>query len=413
MIGFATNGIERLRINSNGKLLNGNASSNATSPDYSWKSDSTTGIFHNANGIIQFATNGVERFRIINTNQLLITPTTFSTSTSPDLSWAGNSTTGIFRPAADVFAITTSGVEKIRFSNSNNIQINTTTVNGGKLNIASSNGTKAILCDIISNADWQQSITTNVDRANSANYVVKFNNTDNFYVAGAGWVYSQGLYLGSDLSLKSNVNTISGALQKINSIRGVTYNLKSETVNPTLYGLTTPNTYMGIIAQEVELVAPEVVKTLPNGTKTVAYQNLIGLLIEAIKEQNSQIEQMKKDIDVCCATQISQSSRISKLNNAENIGESKIKETAYLGQNLPNPFSQITSISYFIPEKNTNSVLLIFDMNGKLIKSYSLNSKGEGHLEIEANRLQAGMYLYTLLIDGIEIDTKRMILTDN
>ena len=48
--------------------------------------------------------------------------------------------------------------------------------------------------------------------------------------------------------------------------------------------------YAGVIAQEVEAVLPEVVTTTENGTKTVAYGNLIGLIIEAIKELSEKID---------------------------------------------------------------------------------------------------------------------------
>ena len=53
---------------------------------------------------------------------------------------------------------------------------------------------------------------------------------------------------------------------------------------------------MGLIAQEVEQVIPEVVKDLSDGKKAVAYQNIIGLLIEAIKDQQKQIDDLKNKI---------------------------------------------------------------------------------------------------------------------
>ena len=50
----------------------------------------------------------------------------------------------------------------------------------------------------------------------------------------------------------------------------------------------------GVIAQDVEKVLPEVVHTDENGIKSVAYGNMIGLLIEAIKEQQRQIDELKR-----------------------------------------------------------------------------------------------------------------------
>ena len=52
-----------------------------------------------------------------------------------------------------------------------------------------------------------------------------------------------------------------------------------------------------MIAQEVEKVIPEVVADNPNGLKTVAYGNIVGLLIEAIKDQQTQIQELKAKVD--------------------------------------------------------------------------------------------------------------------
>ena len=68
-------------------------------------------------------------------------------------------------------------------------------------------------------------------------------------------------------------------------IRGVTYQRKD---------LDVPR-QSGVIAQEVEKVLPEVVMEDPTGTKSIAYGNLVGLLIEAIKELKAEIETLKQE----------------------------------------------------------------------------------------------------------------------
>ena len=88
----------------------------------------------------------------------------------------------------------------------------------------------------------------------------------------------------SDANLKDNIRTIENALEKVSNINGVLFEWKS-----------TGDTSAGVVAQEVEKVLPEVVKTLDG--KTVNYNGLIGLLIEAIKEQQIQIEELKKKVD--------------------------------------------------------------------------------------------------------------------
>jgi hypothetical protein len=83
-----------------------------------------------------------------------------------------------------------------------------------------------------------------------------------------------------------------------------------------------------------------------------------------------------------------------------------------LDQNKPNPFNSDTKIGFYIPENAQSKTLIIFDMQGKLLKQYKINENGESYLKITGSEFKAGMYLYTLLIDGKEIDTKRMILTN-
>lgn len=90
----------------------------------------------------------------------------------------------------------------------------------------------------------------------------------------------------SDARVKENVNTIGNALEKVISMRGVEYNKIGETEQK-----------IGVIAQEIEKVLPQVVQEDSNGMKSVAYGNIVGVLIEAIKEQQKQIDELKAIIN--------------------------------------------------------------------------------------------------------------------
>jgi hypothetical protein len=81
----------------------------------------------------------------------------------------------------------------------------------------------------------------------------------------------------SDSNLKTNIKPIENALDKIQKLNGITFNWK-ENNRPSV----------GIIAQEVESIFPELVSEV-NGEKTVNYNGLIGLIIESIKEINNKI----------------------------------------------------------------------------------------------------------------------------
>ena len=91
----------------------------------------------------------------------------------------------------------------------------------------------------------------------------------------------------SDIRLKTNIETISDALNKVLDLRGVEFD------RPDLDG--SPR-HIGVIAQEVENVIPEVVFDGADGYKKVAYGNLTAVLIEAVKEQQKQIDELRNEI---------------------------------------------------------------------------------------------------------------------
>lgn len=86
----------------------------------------------------------------------------------------------------------------------------------------------------------------------------------------------------SDIKLKKDITTIDNALDKVSKMRGVMFTRKDTDVKST-----------GVIAQEMQQVLPEVVSTDSEGTLNVAYGNIVGVLIEAIKELKAEIEQLK------------------------------------------------------------------------------------------------------------------------
>lgn len=88
----------------------------------------------------------------------------------------------------------------------------------------------------------------------------------------------------SDIRLKKRIETLNGALDVVNKLRGVSY-------------IKDGKKEIGVIAQEVELLVPEVIGETADGFKTVSYSNLVSLLIEAIKEQNTNIKQLTSRLE--------------------------------------------------------------------------------------------------------------------
>jgi hypothetical protein len=99
----------------------------------------------------------------------------------------------------------------------------------------------------------------------------------------------------SDFRFKTNIRSISSALSKVKSLRGVYFNWNQKAFPEKDFS---EKTELGFIAQEVEKVLPEVVskdKTREE-YRSVKYDKIVALLVEAIKEQQVQIEQLKKEV---------------------------------------------------------------------------------------------------------------------
>ena len=103
----------------------------------------------------------------------------------------------------------------------------------------------------------------------------------------------------SDIRLKENIDPLENCLSKVMKLNGVSFNWKDL---PDIVGQPGKRDY-GVIAQEVEKVFPEAIHESPHESpdgdtyKTVAYEKLIPVLLEAIKEQNEIITNLKKDVD--------------------------------------------------------------------------------------------------------------------
>ena len=107
----------------------------------------------------------------------------------------------------------------------------------------------------------------------------------------SGGVSSNGVLLTSDAKFKKNLLPINDSLEKVLGMKGLSYEWKTDEYIEKSFP---EGRHYGVIAQQIEKVLPEVVNTAPDGTKAVAYTEIIPVLIEAIKEQQKQIDELKK-----------------------------------------------------------------------------------------------------------------------
>ena len=120
-----------------------------------------------------------------------------------------------------------------------------------------------------------------------------------------GKVGSTGINETSDMRFKKNIFIIDNALDKVQALRGVNYFWRTDEFKDRNFD-TSPQ--IGLIAQEVEKIIPQVVTTDAAGFKSVEYSKLVALLIEAVKEQ-------QKKIDVLAAENQTLKNNSSSVNN--------------------------------------------------------------------------------------------------
>ena len=111
----------------------------------------------------------------------------------------------------------------------------------------------------------------------------------------AGDIIANSIAGSSDSRFKTNILPIENPLQKVLKLRGVTFDWKTKEFPNRMFS---ENRAIGFIAQEVEQVIPEVVQTenSTEGFKSVQYDKVVALLVEAIKEQQKQIEQLQQKV---------------------------------------------------------------------------------------------------------------------
>jgi regulator of replication initiation timing len=200
---------------------------------------------------------------------------------------------------------------------------------------------------------------------------------------------------------------------------------------------------IGIMAQDIEKQWPQLVRTDKHQQldtakaaapkfdefKVVNYNGLIPILVKGIQELDATVDSLKAlvaenvilkaenedlkkdvagikdmltkfgdDLQYCCFNQGTNQHTPTGDNNK-------------LEQNNPNPFSENTTIRYYIAAQSKEAVIRISDLNGTVLNTFKIDAKGAGQILLSGNSLKAGTYIYELIVDGKQIDAKRMVLT--
>ena len=161
----------------------------------------------------------------------------------------------------------------------------------------------------------------------------------------------------------------------------------------------------GLAADQLKAVYPELVYEDENGNVSINYVEMVPLLVQSINELSQELAELKGKTSK--KVKAKAESEVTTID--ETVSE---VDMVRMDQNKPNPFSESTVIKLSIPEKTQKANIFIYDMSGKQVKSIPVDERGETDITVYASDLSAGMYIYTLVVDGKVEVTRKMIVSE-
>ena len=242
-----------------------------------------------------------------------------------------------------------------------------------------------------------------------------------------GNITASNMYIPSDSRLSENVVSLNergndtSTLDNLLGMNVIQYNMKSRIPDEMPAGIENDSTgnvreayeylkkdemkmterrHFGIDAEELKKTYPDLVLEGQDGYLAVNYVELVPVLIKAIQELKQQVDELQGTDTV---------KKTPAKTSATDVGSSSIKKNT-LYQNTPNPAKEQTIIRYRLADNAKDAAICIFDMQGKMLKKLPVSSDNDS-VTINGYELGQGMFLYSLVINGQEIETKKMIIT--
>ncbi|MFN8393114.1 MAG: tail fiber domain-containing protein [Bacteroidia bacterium] len=201
----------------------------------------------------------------------------------------------------------------------------------------------------------------------------------------------------SDRRYKQDIKGLESVNEKLEKLNGYTYSMRTDEFKDKNFATAQQ---IGLIAQEVQEVFPQLVHEDGKGYLAVNYDGMVPVLLEALKEQQQQIDALKSQVAALSLNPGATNGQVIDLSNVKAI---------VLDQNAPNPFAEQTVIHYALPTEVRIAKMLFHDGSGNLVQSVDITDRGNGRLIVYGTRLAAGAYTYSLMADGKIVDTKVMV----
>ena len=157
-------------------------------------------------------------------------------------------------------------------------------------------------------------------------------------------------------------------------------------------------THYALDADRLEETFPDLVYVREDGSKVINYMEMIPLLVQSINELKQELDAVKGE-----------SKAMTRSISNESAGFNATATGNVLYQNNPNPFKEQTTIRFSLADDVQDASICIFDMTGKILKKQPISS-GDSSVSVNGWELGEGMFLYSLIVNGQVIDTKRMVI---
>lgn len=225
-------------------------------------------------------------------------------------------------------------------------------------------------------------------------------------IYGTLFTPNPGIIPGGDGAKSNNSVTLSdigeNVTDKFNQVQTLQFHREvsdTKTGEDNVLESSLPSIQYGLDANQLKAVYPELVKEDANGNVSINYVEMVPLLVKSINELSKELAELKGTTEKRARAETT-----GIENTSSNI------DIVRMDQNNPNPFSESTVIGLNIPEKTQKANIFIYDLSGKQIQNVPVAERGETNITVYASELGAGMYIYTLVVDGRVVVTRRMIV---
>jgi len=453
------NGYNALRSNTGGyyntangvnALYSNTGGDDNTANGYNALRFNTGGYYNTATGVNALYSNTAGTCNTANGLQALYSNTTGNSNTANGLQALYSNTTGSCNTA--------NGGEAALYYNTTGNFNTAVGYNALRSNTTGSNNTALGFGANVNTGSFTNATAIGYSAIVNASDKIRLGNTSVSVIEGTPAAYTSS----SDERFKNNIQEDVKGLEFIKKLRPVTFNfdtrkfdeflmknmpdsIKNAYMDSVDYVSSTNIVHTGFIGQEVEQAATDCGYTFDgihipadtsNGYYNLAYSQFVVPLVKAIQEQQQTIDSLRTALANQQKDSIisSMNNRLTQLealvtqccnagskiipgndNNKLNIYEVELANgrAVVLDQNVPNPFAENTTITYFIPDDVASAQIIFTDNSGKILKTIDINEKGKGMLKVYAQDLSSGIYSYTLVADGKTIDSKKMVKAGN